>query len=209
MTIPSTCITSLFLQNRESQSSNKTNPASRSIGHPQLTEKLLLLEGRRGGVCSLLLVCFLRRGGRLYAKARFDMNLCSCQVCSCWRSPSITAHNNICRGSETRPGSHSDGKTHKAAGRFYCTYVDNSIQVCKTGKYISSIWIVIRFWANAVQYCGYHLIILKWNHYDDVDDVTAFCLYLMNKMRWFIIRGWPFNSWRGGGWFLVIKNFFF
>ena len=103
MTIPSTCITSLFLQNRESQSSNKTNPASRSIGHPQLTEKRLLLEGRRGGVCSLLLVCFLRRGGRLYAKARFDMNLCSCQVCSCWRSPSITAHNNICRGSETRP----------------------------------------------------------------------------------------------------------
>ena len=136
MTIPSTCITSLFLQNRESQSSNKTNPASRSIGHPQLTEKLLLLEGRRGGVCSLLLVCFLRRGGRLYAKARFDMNLCSFQVCSCWRSPSITAHNNICRGSKTRPGSHSDGKTHKAAGRFCCTYVDNSIQVCKTGKYI-------------------------------------------------------------------------
>ena len=62
MTIPSTCITSLFLQNCESQSSNKTNPASRSIGHPQLTEKLLLVEGR-GGVCSLLLVCFLREGG--------------------------------------------------------------------------------------------------------------------------------------------------
>ena len=151
MTIPSTCITPLFLQNRESQSSNKTNPASRSIGHPQLTEKLLLLEGRRGGgrLFSSSGLFFEGRG-RLYAKARFDVNLCSCQVCSCWRSPSITAHNNICRGSQTRPGSHSDGKTHKAAGRFCCTYVDNSIQVSKTGKYISSIWIIIRVWANAV-----------------------------------------------------------
>ena len=148
MTIPSTCIASLFLQNRESQSSNKTNPTSQSIGH-----QLLILEVGVGGVCSLLLFFFFfffEGRGRLYTKARFDMNLCSCQVCSCWRSSSITAQNNISRGSQTRLGSHSDGKTHQAAGRFCCTYVDNSIQVCKTGKYISSIWIIIRFWANAV-----------------------------------------------------------
>ena len=150
MTILSTWITSLFCQNRESQSSKKTNPTSQSIGH-----QLLILEavgggGEGGGVCSLLQVCFFEGRGWLYTKARFDMNLYSRQVCSCWRSPSITAHNNICRGSQTRLGSHSDGKTHKAAGRFCCTYVDNSIQVCKTGRYISSIWIIIRVWANAV-----------------------------------------------------------
>ena len=63
MTIPSTCITSLFLQNRESQSSNKTNPASRSIGHPQLTEKLLLLEGRRGTFVLFFWFVFWGEGG--------------------------------------------------------------------------------------------------------------------------------------------------
>lgn len=69
MTIPSTCIAPLFLQNRELQSSNKTYPTPRSTGH-----QLLILEGE-GGTFVLFFWLFFEGRGRLYTKARFDANL--------------------------------------------------------------------------------------------------------------------------------------
>lgn len=55
MTILSTWITSLFCQNRESQSSKKTNPTSQSIGH-----QLLILEAVGGGGRGVAFVLFFR-----------------------------------------------------------------------------------------------------------------------------------------------------